>query len=175
MQKRGQVWISVVMYMALGVVALTLILSAGVPLIQKLKDKNTVTQTKNLFLTIDENIRAVVNEGPGAKRFLSPFEIRTGEFYVDSSTSRILWNMTTTAKMLEPDVPLNEGAVQLLMYETNIIGEYIMTMQLPYANIATISLASDFSNPFKGTYSFGIRHSGTYDAGNKPIIMIEIQ
>ena len=173
--KKGQVWISVVMYMALGVIALTLILSAGVPLIQKLRDKNTVTHTKNLFLTIDDNIRAVANEGPGAKRFLSPFEIKAGEFYIDAPSARLLWNMTTNAKMLEPNVLLNEGGVQLELFETNIVGEYIMTMQLNYANMVSLSLQSDFSNPFKGTYSFSIRHSGSYDAGNKPIVILEIK
>ncbi|MFH1638086.1 MAG: hypothetical protein ABIB71_06690 [Candidatus Woesearchaeota archaeon] len=100
--RRGQIWISVVLYMALGVIALTLILTAGVPLVQKMKDKNTFAQTKSLFFTLDSNIMAVTNEGPGSIRLLTPFEIKEGNFYVDDENEIIKWNMKTSAKLLEP-------------------------------------------------------------------------
>ena len=102
LNKKGDVWISVVLYTAIGVVALTLILSAGLPLIQKMRDKNTVAQTKNLMTIVDENVRAVVGEGPGSRRYLSPFEIKAGDLYIDQDSDRIYWSLKTTAKMVEP-------------------------------------------------------------------------
>ena len=179
MQKRGQIWISAVLYMALGVVVLTIILAAGVPLVQKMKDKNTVTQTKNMFFVLDENIRGVLNEGPGAKRYLSPFEIRAGEFYVDADNDKLTWNITTTAKLIEPGIEMSEGAVKMQNYETLLADEYIMNLKLDYAATAKLSLVSDFQNPFAGVYSLSIKNTGTYtdDAqppANRPIVEITI-
>ncbi|MEA3378755.1 MAG: hypothetical protein U9Q69_03885 [Nanoarchaeota archaeon] len=175
MKKRGQIWISAVLYLALGVIVLTIVLSAGVPLIQKMKDKNIVTQTKNIFFTLDENVKAVVNEGPGARRYLSPFEIKAGDFYVDNETSRFLWNYTSSAKLLETDgFVLEEGAVKLQNYQTLVEDEFIMNIALDYSEILQFSLNSEFQNPFSGIYSLAITNTGSYTDVNKPIIEIAL-
>jgi len=57
--KKGQIWISAVLYIALGVVAISIVLSAGVPLINKIKDKNTIVQTKDILFAVDNIIRKV--------------------------------------------------------------------------------------------------------------------
>ncbi|RME55007.1 hypothetical protein D6777_02025 [Candidatus Woesearchaeota archaeon] len=169
--KRGQIWISAVLYMALGVVALTIILAAGVPMVQKMKDKNSVTQTKNVFLLLDQNIRGVVNEGPGARRYISPLQLSAGEFYV--TPDRLIWNMTTKAKLLEPGVVINEGAVEMRNYETFLEDEFVMNLQLNYVDIAVLQLSSEFSNPFVGVYSMSIEHTGEYQ-DSKPIVKISM-
>ncbi len=182
--KRGQIWISVVLYMALGVVALTLILTAGVPLVQKMKDKNTFAQTKSLFFTLDNNIKAVTNEGPGATRLLTPFEIKKGDFYVMEDTNTIWWKMKTTAKLLEPsydargdstDVPeFKEGPLTFYTNETIEVDEFMLYFKLDYSNTADIFLISDFTNPFSGIYSVKISTNGSY-VSNKPVVNIEIK
>ena len=58
--KKGDVWVSAVLYIALGMVLITLILSAGLPLIEKMRDKNTIVQTKNLLFNINANIETIV-------------------------------------------------------------------------------------------------------------------
>ena len=54
--------------MALGVIVLTIILAAGVPMIQKMKDKNSFSQAKTVFFTLNQNINDVINEGPASRR-----------------------------------------------------------------------------------------------------------
>ncbi len=192
LDKKGDVWISVVMYTAIGVIALTLILSAGLPLIQKMRDKNTVAQTKNLMTIVDENIRAVVGEGPGSRRFLSPFEIKAGDFYVDEDGERVYWVLKTTAKMVEPrwdsngnptldanndgepDIPeFREGSIRIYSNESIIVDEYLFVMGLDYSSYSDIKLESEFANPFKGLYSMTIENTGTF-VDNKPVIAIKL-
>lgn len=198
LNKKGDVWISVVLYTAIGVVALTLILSAGLPLIQKMRDKNTVAQTKNLMTIVDENVRAVVGEGPGSRRYLSPFEIKAGDLFIDSDGDRIFWSLKTTAKMVEPrwdsngnpiqpatgppdangnvqsDIPeFREGSIRIYSNESIIVDEYVIVMGLDYANYADLELNSQFNSPFKGLYSMTIENTGTFN-GNRPRISITL-
>lgn len=161
--KKGEVWISVVLYMALGVIAVTLILTAGIPLINQMRDRNTIVQTKNIFHVLDENIRAVANEGPGSKRYLSPFEIKAGEFYVDAEDSDIIeWSIKTSSRLMEPDIEFKEGSIIQVLEETIIVDEYIMKLKLDYSEIYSINLNSEFAPPFTGVYSLSIENRG-YD------------
>ncbi len=197
LNKKGDVWISVVLYTAIGVIALTIILSAGLPLIQKMRDKNTVAQTKALMAVIDENIRAVVSEGPGSRRFLSPLEIKAGDLFIQADSvapngDRVYWTFKTTAKMVEPrwdsngnpiidangdnipDMPeFREGTLKIYSNESIIVDEYILIMGLDYSNFADLTLNSPFASPFKGLYSMTIENTGTF-VDNRPVIAISI-
>lgn len=171
--KKSQIWVSAVLYIALSMVVLTLILSAGVPLINKMRDRNTFTQTKNLFFSLDDNIRAVANEGPGSKRFLSPLDIRKGEFSLDEADNLVKWKMRTNYNFMEVGIRLREGVVVSYLEETNIVGENDLNLELNYTGIAILNLKSDYSSPFTGRYSMAIIHDGTY-INNLPVIIIEI-
>ena len=85
--KKGEIWISAVLYTAIGIVAMTLILAAGIPLINKIKDRNTFAQTKELMYVFDESIRTVISEGLGSQRELSPFNIQRGDLYINENSS----------------------------------------------------------------------------------------
>lgn len=173
MNKKGDIWISAVLYLGLGVLALTLILSAGMPVVDKLKDKNVITQTKGLFFTLDENIRGVANEGPGSKRFLSPFEVTRGDLYVEND--RIRWQMKTTAKLMEKDIINREGSLALAENETIIVDEYLMNIYADYNKIAKLNLVSEYDNPLQGSFSVSIKNTGTFDPAGLPIIDLEIK
>lgn len=173
MRKKGDIWISAVLYLGLGVLVLTIILSAGMPLVDKLKDKNVIAQSKNLFAIVDENIRAVTNEGPGSRRFLSPFEIKKGDMYI--TENRFRWELRTPVKLMEPGLIIKEGALSLSQNETNIVDEYIMNIYTDYDRIAELVLVSEYANPFQGVYSIAIRNTGEYDAtSGLPIVDIEV-
>ena len=68
--KKGQTWISAVLYIALGTVVLTIIIAAGLPVLNKLRDRNAVLQTKEVLFELNNVIRTVVSEGPGSQRSL---------------------------------------------------------------------------------------------------------
>ncbi len=174
MNKKGDIWISAVLYLGLGLLVLTMILSAGMPLVEKLKDKNVISQTKTLFFTVDENIRAVTNEGPGSRRLLTPFEVGKGDMYVEEN--RIRWAMKTPVKVMEKGILMREGALVLAQNETTIVDEYLMNVYLDYDKIAKLQLNSEYDNPFQGIYGFAIINTGQFDATTRlPIVSIEIK
>lgn len=170
---KGQIWISAVLYTALGLVIITILLSAGLPLINKIRDRNLVTQTKDIMHTLDDNIRKVANEGPGSKRFISPLVIDGGELIIDELNDRIIWSLKTKNKMAEPDIIFDESSLKLFLNETVVEDEYIINLELRYDNFADLKLSSQFENPFIGDYSMTVEHDGTY-TDSKPVIIISV-
>lgn len=172
--KRGQIWISAVLYIALGVILITIILAAGVPLIEKIRDRNTFLQTKEMMFAIDDNIKTVATEGTGSKRFLSTLNIDRGELIFDVTNNEIKWTMNTQYKSAETGIDFKEGPLILTNEETNVKDEYLLSIKLNYTNIISLELESDFQNPFKGTYSMLVEHTGQFD-NNDPIIKLIVK
>ena len=170
--KKGDLWVSAVLYITLGVIAIALILSAAIAFITKLKDRNTVAQTKEVLVTLDETIRRVANEGPGSQRELSPFVIGAGKFFVHEQEDNITWEMETEAVIQEPNIDIKEGILTLHLRETKIEGRYLIVISAVYTNI-DLNLTSSFNNPFTGKFSMLVRHSGRFPNG-KPEIEIHL-
>lgn len=171
---KGQIWISAVLYSALGIIIITIILSAGLPLINKIRDRNLVTQTKEIMRTLDDNIKKVANEGPGSKRFLSPLIIDGGELVIDETNERLLWSLQTKNKLAEPDIVFDEGSLRLFLNKTTVEDEFVVNLELIYKEIYDIKLSSEFENPFIGEYSVSIENEGTY-TNSKPVIVLTIR
>src|SRR3989344_2132365 len=104
----AEIWVSAVLYVAIGTVVLTIILAAGLPVINKLRDKNTIVQTKNAMHELDDTIRTVVNEGPGSQR-LRTLDFRSGELAIDQNIDKISWKMETRFLESEPGISIKEG------------------------------------------------------------------
>lgn len=170
--KKGDLWVSAVLYITLGVIAIALILGAAIPLINKIKDRNTVVQTKEVLFTLDETIRRVANEGPGSQRELSPLTINAGKLTIDETNEAIKWELETEAVIQEPNTPLKEGVLTLTLQDTRTEGKYNMLVETQYTNI-DLNLTSSFSNPFTGKYTMLIRHTGRFTS-NKPVIQIVV-
>ncbi len=148
MEKRGDVWISAVIYMALGVIAITIIISAGIPLINKVRDRNTFQQTKELMHTIDDAIQEVLSEGPGSRRYLSPVTIKQGDLYFGGQPlgyrDAILWAMETKAVLIEPNVVVKEGNLELGLVEDPILADsYVVNITIDYFNNINVQLVID--------------------------------
>jgi hypothetical protein len=177
--KKGDIWISAVLYMALGIIVIALILAASLPLIEKIKDRNTVAETKNLLLSIDESIKTVAKEGPGSQRELSSLIIKKGQLDVRGTDDTITWQLKTSAPLMEPDIPLKEGVLHLELKSTPVVDEYLMTISLEYENLLDLVLDSPYQSPFMGQYSGLVLHNGTFsiapDGSNVPAITVRIQ
>ncbi len=172
--KQGDIWVSAVLYIGIGIVAITFILGAAIPLIEGLKDKNTVTETKNLMYVLDKNIREVANEGPGSQRELSPFRITKGNFYIDDEDSDDLnWSLKTKAFIVENDATVKEGFIEISSQATNIDDENMASLGVHYDKI-DITLESDLKNPFLGTYSILVKNTGEYNQG-KLIVAVHVK
>ena len=115
MNKKGDIWISAALYTAIGVIMVTLILSVGMPFVNKLKARNTVLQTKNVLYEFDSTIRSVYNEGFGSRRPLF-VEIGEGDFTIDNVNEKISWKTISEEKLgIEPDLakPIEEGNLKI--------------------------------------------------------------
>ena len=180
--KKGQIWVSAILYLALGLIIIGLILGIAMPLVNKMRDRNKFIQTKTLLVDLNENIVAVINEGPGSKRFLSPFTIDKGKLYLavpdeeNTLISIIYWEFETKSEIVAKDVVFNEGDLSYKLRETDIAGDYVITATLKYTK-ADLDLPSNdnqykLSNPFIGTYSMTIENSGYDESENNPTVTI---
>ena len=131
MDKKGDIWISAVIYIALGIVILTLVLSVGLPLISKMKDTYTAKQTKEIMLTFDNNIRSVYNQGPGAQTQLK-LKIGKGDLQINENSDSITWDTRTKAILSEPGVPVAEGNLIILTGISAQAEEYDLRLTLEY-------------------------------------------
>lgn len=171
MKKKGAIWVSAILYIVIGIIAITLILNAGLPLINRMRDRNIVSQTTQVLDAFDQKVRFVANQGPGA---LEPFyvEIKNGELIIDENQETIIWNMKTEDRSQEPGVVFEEGNLATFLNETIIKNEYLINIYLDYSNRLNISLTSDAGNVLKGPYQLSIRHTGVVN--NLPVISIEV-
>ena len=131
MNSKGGIWISAILYFAMGVILLTIILAAGLPTITKMKDSYTVRQTKDLMITLDDNIRTIAHEGPGSQRTVT-IDIGRGDFVIDPDNDLIIWDIQSSAILSEIDVTVREGNLELLTSSTGVKDKYAVTLTLDY-------------------------------------------
>lgn len=174
--KKGVIWVAAVLYIAIGVVAIGLILAASLPAINKLKDRNTFAQTKELFFVLDENVRRVVLEGPGSQRELSPLTINKGQLYVNETA--MFWSMKTEALIVEPSTEINkivkkEGSVKIWQDPTPVKNEYTINLMVNYDRIQLDVLEGSAGMPLLGTYSMLVKNTGEINA-EKVVVALTI-
>lgn len=104
--RKAQIWISAVLYTLIVVVAIVIVLSAIVPLINKMKDRAVFQKVKNEFINLDIDISEVAGEGLGSQRTI-PIDIQNGMLKVTGG--KIFWEMQSEAKLLEPRTSLRLG------------------------------------------------------------------
>jgi len=173
MNKKGDVWVSTVIYIAISITVLTIILLAALPLIDKLKDRNITVQTKNILMQIDKNVREVVSSGPGAKRVLSPVVIDAGILDFDRQNSVINWTLNTKDMFAEPGILKQEGSIFTIVYQrtvggAKVEGEYIVSHYLDYRENPTIQIEfaqNSLRPPFTGRFTMTIKNIGPIQSG----------
>ncbi|MBI2142813.1 hypothetical protein HYU20_00535 [Candidatus Woesearchaeota archaeon] len=104
--KKGAIWVSAVIYVLVGVVVLTIVIEAGIPLINKLQERSDVNRARNTFTSIDQQIQEVAKEGQGSQRVV-PLEVSEGTVRVEDNKLR--WKIETTSKIIEPKTRVELG------------------------------------------------------------------
>ena len=173
--KRGVIWISAILYIGIGVVILGILLTAMLPLIGGLRDRNTFSETKGMMATLDATIRTVATEGPGSQRQLSPLVVNAGKLFVSQANDTITWSMETGADILELNTLIHEGPLELLAVPSKIAGKNVVSIRLDYANKYDLKLVSKYQPPFFGRYQAVIKHSGNFTSSNLPMIEVHIR
>ena len=174
MYKKGAIWISVVLYMGLGIIVLSMVLAVGLPTVQKMKDKYILTQTKDLMLALDGNIRTVYQEGPGSQRVIK-LKIGKGEFKIDQDNEVISWILETSAVYTQPEIQIIEGSLQILTEETNVKGNYEISFTLDYDSAAlALDLTYQTQQSIFGTSTLSILNKGINDQGKTEISVTKL-
>ena len=175
-RKKGQIWVSTVLYIALSIVAMTLILAAGIPMITRMKDRNTFIESKTMMHVIDGNINTVVSEGPGSRRVLDPVIIKGGKLFFDIANDEVRWEMKTGTMLMEP-CPFDEvsggkcpekyiqseGSLKFYLIETMVVDEYIVNILLDYKNKVDLVYSKDneITGSLTGNYVVAITNEAT--------------
>ncbi len=175
--KKGDIWVSTVIYIALSIIVLTIVLVAALPVIHKLKDRNVTIQTKNILIQIDKNIREIVSSGPGSKRVLSPVIIDAGILNFDIDNSVINWTLKTTDDSAESGILRQEGNVFVIVNQrvaggSIVEGEFEISQYLSYEENPAIEMSlavNSLRPPFTGRFTMTIRHTGTINT-NKVLV-----
>lgn len=105
-KKRGQVWVSAVLYFLIAAITVIIVLNAGIPIIEGMKDKSTYTKTKDLMENIDSQIESVASEGIGSQKIV-PIELIDGELKIVDNT--LSWKFQTDQKIIEPRTKIQQG------------------------------------------------------------------
>ncbi len=135
MQKKGDVWISAVLYFGIGIVIITILLTAGLPVINRLRDKNVVIQTKQVMHTLDENIREVIKEGPGSQRVVT-INIKKGVVEIDAELDEIKWVFDGANILIsEPKIDVEEGKIIIRTEEGAEGGTYDISIISRYTDL----------------------------------------
>ncbi|MBI5391871.1 hypothetical protein HZB00_02605 [Candidatus Woesearchaeota archaeon] len=180
--KKGDIWVSAILYFGLGMVVLTLMLTAGTPIINRLRDKNVVLQTKELMHSLDDNIREIAREGPGSQRPLT-LDVRKGEFHIDQDKESIYWEYVGKSLLAEPCtekditacVPLHEGNVKIIVQKGAQVGTYKTHLELSYDKLLDL-IFTKASKTITGRVDVVIRNKGipTPPQPNGAKVQIEI-
>ena len=156
MNKKADIWISAVIYIGLAITILTIVLAAGMPVINKLRDKNIEIQTRDVMSSLDDTIRTVVKEGPGSRRPIK-LDIGRGNFIIDEQGSTITWNLESTYLESEPSVVFREGHLSIWTESTPVQETYNIYLQLNYTSL--INLTTDITT-ISGPYDILITNLG---------------
>lgn len=157
--------------MGIGIVILVLVLSVGLPTINRIRDKNTAAETQDLMLTLDKNIREVYSEGPGSKRTIK-IQVKRGDFQIDQTKELMTWNFETGILLTEPSVVIKRGTLEILTTQTSQKRNYITTFTLDYDGILDLELKNPQAQ-FGGSSTIVITNIGITTPNTKPTILIE--
>ena len=171
MQKKGDIWISAILYFGLGIVVISILLAAGLPVINKLKDKNIVIQSKQVMHILDQNIREVLREGPGSQRLVS-INVKKGNLIVDAQHDVLAWSYDGAHVLIsEPGLLVPEGNLNILTNTTQQKGIYNISILANYASIANINRPAGSQNTLLGLTDLVVRNEGL-DAQQKIMVSI---
>jgi type II secretory pathway pseudopilin PulG len=103
---KGQIWVSAILYILVVTVVLVIVLNAGVPVLRDLQDKSVFTKQKNAFLSLNQQINDISEEGIGSQRVV-PIEIEKGN--LELKDGALKWNLRTDANILESGQQIELG------------------------------------------------------------------
>lgn len=184
-RKKGEIWVSAVLYTLIITAAIILILKVGVPIIEKMKDKTSFSNAKETMLGIDKTINDIANEGEGSQRII-PIEIKNGK--ITLKNNEISWTLETKTNIMESRSSENFGNLKVssnanvntieyndsFTLETTIEGDQFnvslkkIGSEQNYSNITTSELINSIyydGERLNGTFNFSINNDDSTSSG----------
>lgn len=166
LNKKGvSVWISAILYFGIGIVILTLVLTLGMPVVDRIRDKNIAVQTKDIFFGVDKTIRNVAREGAGSQRVIT-VELKKGIIDLEQKEDQIKWSYETEAILSEPGTSLKEGKINMFTEETTTVDLYKLEYWLDYSCTLDLKFADGLTT-LSGTSELVITNSGAVTYGDQ--------
>ncbi|MBN1502987.1 hypothetical protein JW930_05575 [Candidatus Woesearchaeota archaeon] len=186
MKKKGQVWVSAILYTLVAAMAIVIILQTGIPILSRFKDQATFTKTKDVMLNLDKHITEIAREGEGSQRVVT-IDITDGKLIVDNN--QIVWELETKNKLIDPRTSQIEGNL-IITSNANVQtietdNDFIMQTQIKndtfsvniskigsrnnWMDINTSSLLNYISfndNMMNGTFNFSLNYDPSSTSGN---------
>jgi hypothetical protein len=106
MNKKGDIWISAVLYVMIAVAITVIVLEAGLPALRGLREKNAFASIKDSAIALDKNILDIASEGQGSQRVI-PVDVTDGEIRFENDQLR--WKLETESKVIEPRTRQEQG------------------------------------------------------------------
>src|SRR3989344_1349204 len=104
--KKAQIWESSILYLLIISVVIAIVLEAGVPMMDNLRDKSVVMQIRDSFINLDQHIREISTAGPGSQRVV-PSET-SNRFIISNSFVRGVFNKIGNSSHY---VPINSSSL----------------------------------------------------------------
>jgi len=146
--KKGQMWISVIIYTLVAVLALVLILNTGLPILNEMKDRAVFSKVKDAMLSLDSQITDVASQGEGSQAIVN-LEIRDGQAFIENN--QFIWEIDTTNEIVSPRTSSQIGNLiissnaNVKTYETDY--DFIMETTIDSDNFSVrINKVGDSSN-----------------------------
>ena len=130
--KRGEIWISVVIYVLIVVVVMLLILEAGLPILNNARDRSSFAKMKETMQILDQQITDIANEGQGSQRVIH-LDVPKGD--VEVSNNKLIWKMETGTKVLEPRTRVDQGSLIIASDLDVTVAEYASSYILENSRI----------------------------------------
>jgi type II secretory pathway pseudopilin PulG len=163
MNKKGDVWVSTVLYTLITVAVIALVLAAVTPMINKNKDKAIIDQTTVMLNQIDDAIqRATSAEGT---RTMVELTVKKGTFFVNDSY--IDWQLDSNYVYSEIGQTIQQGKLTVLTTQQQ--ENYLIDLKIiyPELNIKSVLTLQSSETPYK----LFIENQG-YDLSGKTNIII---
>ena len=183
---KAQIWVSAIIYTLVAVLALTLILNTGMPILSEFKDRSVYEKVKNIMLDLDEHITEIANQGEGSQASVS-FDIKDGK--VKFENNEIIWEIETKTEIISPRSSTKLGNLIISsnanvrtydltnfhVMETNIKNDTLSIAinkkgsASNWVNLNTSGLIQNISyngNNMNGNFTFNLNNNASSAVGN---------
>ncbi len=100
--------ISAAIYMGMAVTAVTLVITLGMPQLNRMTESTLYLNARESMTNLDKAIETVASEGKGSVRII-PLEIRNGELSISDSKNIIEYSIETVSKIVSPRTAIQYG------------------------------------------------------------------